>query len=202
MTKINSFLSILLCLALSACAAAPEDEMGPPVMPPATGGTGGTVTPPPVDTNDPRWAKAGDEHTMLINGDPRFCKNQTALLVGDCNVEMGDNGQPITWTNGRTVTRNAEGWYPLKLSGAPGECHVTPKECGNEPIIQPDNTLCGGTWWSAGCQGQPSAPGTHKGGGYAWCGNYLGGPYTCNIAFRHHPGALPDMFGSNPPTGP
>jgi len=117
-----------------------------------------------------------------------YCQNSVATLVGDCNVEG------LTWGSGKSLTKQANGWYKYQLTGSVQECHVSLMNCGNVP-----NTCTGGgTWADYGCEGSPAAPGTQAGGPFMYCGNYLGGSYTCNIAFQRVAGAAPEPRGIVP----
>lgn len=193
--KTMLFLSFL-ALTFTACGA----QYGDPTTPPSgnTGGASGggadaggavdtgSADSTPSPTPDLSVAKAGSADCIMFNG--RYCDASTAWVVGDCAVEG------ISWDVGKTVSKNSSGWFELRLTGKAQECHVTLKGCGNSP-----NTCDGGgTWANYGCAGSPAAPGTQKGGGYMYCGNYLGGDYTCNIAFMRMPGEDPAPYGDLP----
>ena len=105
----TSALSMLALTLVIGCAADPSAT--PPVQqPPTTTGTGGTTV---TSTDDYLVAKSGGVDTLLING--RYCAASQAEIVGDCQVEG------LTWTSGKPVTKNSNGWFTFVLTGASQE---------------------------------------------------------------------------------
>jgi hypothetical protein len=149
------------------------------------GGNGSDATNPPESAY--LVARACGADCIEFNG--LYCDSNTAQLVGDGRAE-GIN----SWYTGKALTKGSNGWFKYILTGASEELHLTLYGCGNNPNVCEG----GSTWADYGCPGSPAAPGTHQGGGYMWCGDYLGSGYTCHIALKRDPGKDPVTAGVTP----
>ena len=206
----KKIIALAFCLAFQLSLGCAIDHEGPPAVDPPVDAAPGAPDAAPVEP-DPEYAVAwptpGRNDSITFN--PYYCTGlsgaTTVTVVGNCRVEPGDDGQPMTWTNGRTLSKGPDGGWVFNRKGAkpPGECHVSLVSCGRSPFNSDSDPLndcaTGDDWAWYGCPGSPAAPGQHQGGYYEHCGTHPEDPdYTCDIAFVWVPGGQPQTRGNNP----